>query len=69
MIPGLEDPLEKGKGHPLQYSDLENSMACIVHGVAKSQIRLSNLQSLPFPPLDLIAIFKKWKLIFLKAMQ
>ena len=33
---GWEDPLEKGKGYPLQYSDLENSMDCIVHGVAKS---------------------------------
>ena len=31
-----EDPLEKGKGYPLQHSDLENSMDCIVHGVAKS---------------------------------
>ena len=37
-----EDPLEKGKGYPLQYSGLENSMDCIVHGVAKSQTRLSN---------------------------
>ena len=36
-----EDPLEKGTaGYPLQYSGLENSMDCIVHGVAKSQIRL-----------------------------
>ena len=33
---GWEDPLEKGKGYPLQYSGLENSMDCIVHGVAKS---------------------------------
>ena len=33
---GWEDPLEKGK-YPLQYSDLENSMDWIVHGVAKSQ--------------------------------
>ena len=24
------------KGYPLQYSGLENSMGCIVHGVAKS---------------------------------
>jgi len=29
---GLEDPLEKGK-----CSGLENSMDCVVHGVAKSQ--------------------------------
>ena len=34
---GWEDPLEKeGNGYPLQYSGLENSMDCIVHGVAKS---------------------------------
>ena len=38
---GWEDPLER-KGYPLQYSGLENSMDCIVHGVAKSQTRLSN---------------------------
>ena len=35
---GWEDPLEKGIGYPLQYSSLENSMDCIVHGVAKSRI-------------------------------
>ena len=27
----------EGKGYPLQYSGLENSTDCIVHGVAKSQ--------------------------------
>ena len=27
----------KGIGYPLQYSGLENSMDCIVHGVAKSR--------------------------------
>ena len=26
----------EGKGYPLQYSGLENSMDCIVHRVAKS---------------------------------
>ena len=26
----------EGKGYPLQYSDLENSMDCTVHGVTKS---------------------------------
>ena len=31
-----------GKGYPLQYSGLENSMECIVHGVAKSGTRLSD---------------------------
>ena len=29
---GWEDPLEKGKAYPLQYSGLD----CIVHGAAKS---------------------------------
>ena len=31
-----EDPLGEGKGYPIQYSGLENSMNCIAHGVAKS---------------------------------
>ena len=39
---GWEDPLEKGKGDPLQYSGLENSRDCIVHGVTKSRTRRSN---------------------------
>ena len=33
---------EEGKGYPLQYPGLENSMDCIIHGVSKSQTRLSN---------------------------
>ena len=36
-IPGLGRSPGEGNGYPLQYSGLENSMACIVHGVAKSQ--------------------------------
>ena len=36
-IPGSGRSTGEGKGYPLQYSDLENSMDCIVHGVAKSQ--------------------------------
>ena len=40
--PGLGRSSGEGKGYPLQYSGLENSMDCIVHGVAKSQTRLSN---------------------------
>ena len=35
-IPGLGRPSGEGKGYPLQYSGLENSMDCIVHGVARS---------------------------------
>ena len=38
---GWEDPPGEGKGYPVQYSGLENSRDCIVHGVAKSQTQLS----------------------------
>ena len=36
LIPGLGRSPGEGKGYLLKYSDLENSMDCIVHGVAKS---------------------------------
>ena len=35
-IPGLGRSAGEGKGYPLQYSGLENSTGCLVHGVAKS---------------------------------
>ena len=35
-IPGLEIYPGEGKGYPLQYSGLENSMDCIVQGLSKS---------------------------------
>jgi len=34
-IPGLERSVGERKDYPLQYSGLENSMDCTVHGVAK----------------------------------
>ena len=37
LIPGLGRYFGEGKGYPLQYSCLENSMDCIGHGVAKSR--------------------------------
>ena len=40
-IPGLGRSPGEGKGYPLQYSGLENSMNYIVHGVTKSQTQLS----------------------------
>ena len=40
-IPGLGRSPGEGKGYPLQYSGLENSMDYIVHAVAKSQTWLS----------------------------
>ena len=42
LIPGLGRSPGEGKGCPLQYSGLENPMGCVVHGVTKSQKRLSN---------------------------
>ena len=47
LIPGLGRSREGGKGNRLQYSCLENSMdrgawQAIVHGVTKSQTRLSD---------------------------
>ena len=45
-IPGLGRSHGEGKGYPLQYSGLDNSMNCIVHGVTKSRTQLSNLHSL-----------------------
>ena len=35
-IAGLERCPGEGKGYPLQYSGLENSMDCRVHGASKS---------------------------------
>ena len=47
LIPGLQRSSGEGKGYPLQYCCLEKSMdrgawRASVHGVAKSQTRLSN---------------------------
>ena len=38
LIPGLGRAPGEGNGYPLQYSVLKNSMDCIVHAVAKSQM-------------------------------
>ena len=51
LIPGLGRSLGEGNGNPLQYSCLENPMDggawwTTVHGVAKSQTRLSDFTSL-----------------------
>ena len=45
-IPGLGRSPGERNSYPLQYSGLENSMDCIVHGVAKSQTRLNDFHSL-----------------------
>ena len=45
-IPGLGRSPGERNGYPLQYSCLENSMDCIVHGVRKSQALLNSFHSL-----------------------
>ena len=58
-IPGLGRSPGEGKGYPLQYSGLDNSMDCIVHGVTKSLTQLSDfhfsmwclLRAIPCPAL------------------
>ena len=42
LIPGLGRSPGEGKGYQLQYSGLENSTDCVVHGVAKSWVPLSD---------------------------
>ena len=46
--PGLGRSPGEGKRHPLQYSDLENSMDYIVHGVTKRQTQLSDFRLLVY---------------------
>ena len=45
-IPGLGRSPGKGKGYPLQYSGLENSMDYIVCAVTKSQTQLNDFHLL-----------------------
>ena len=45
LIPGLGRPPREGKGYPFQYFGLENSMECIVHGIAKSWTQLSDFHT------------------------
>jgi len=48
LIPGLGRSPGEGKGCPIQYSGLENSMGCLVHGVAKNQTQLSDFRFTSF---------------------
>ena len=56
-VPGLGRCSREGNGYPLQYSGLENSVDCIVHGVTKSQTQLLSYldEFLPYP-----CIFQSW---------
>ena len=52
-ISGLGRSPGEGKGYPVLYFGLENSMYSIVHGVAKSQTRLSDFH-FHFPTWDIM---------------
>ena len=41
LVPGSGRSLGGGHGNPLQYSGLESSMDCIVHGVTRRWTQLS----------------------------
>ena len=41
-VPGLERSPGEGKGYPLQYSGLENSMDCVIHELTKSRTQQSD---------------------------
>ena len=42
-IPGLGRSPRDGKGYPFQYSGLENSMHCIVHGVGHDRVTFTSI--------------------------
>ena len=44
LMPGSGRSPGEGKGYPLQYSGLENSIGCIVHGVTKSRTGLRDFR-------------------------
>ena len=53
LIPELGRLPGEGNSYPLQYSDLENSMHCIAHGVVKNWTRLSAFHFTSVPEKDL----------------
>ena len=58
LVPGLGRSPGEGKGYPIQYAVLENSMDCIVHEVAKNRTQLSCFHFTSHS-LDVILSFKK----------
>ena len=49
FISGLGRSPGEGKGYPLKYSGPENSMDCVVHGVAKSRTQLRDFHFTTVP--------------------
>ena len=63
LIPESGRSPGEGNGCPLQCSGLENSMDCIVHGVAKSRARLSSFH------LDLVCLSRSAYLEFVHFVR
>jgi len=59
-IPGLGRSSGEGIGYPLQCSVLEDSMNCIVHGVAKSWTQLSDFY-LTYIVTNLLTMIKRYQ--------
>ena len=57
LIPGWGRSPGEGKGYPLQCSGQENSMDRIVHGVAKSRIRLNDFFT--FKPIFEFVLYRR----------
>ena len=60
LVPGLGRSPREGKGYPLQYSGLENSMDRVVHGVTKGQAQLNDFHSpisLNFKVFDHVSVY------------
>ena len=64
-IPGLGRYSGEGKGYPLQYSGMENTMDCIVHGVAKSQTWLSDFHIMLLKMIFQTSLVVQWLRILL----
>ena len=64
-IPGLGRCPGEGNGYPLQYSGLENSMDCIVHGVPKSGWQLFKIYPSPTCSLFRLCIYSHQSLLSL----
>ena len=60
LIPGLGRSPGEGKGYPLRYSGLENSMDCIVQGVIKSQTRLREFHFTSFTFRGSLVLLRFW---------
>ena len=75
LIPGLGSSPGEGKGYPLQYSGLENSMDYIVHGVAKTQTQLNDFhfhlrtEILNRVSLIILSVFRNQRLLSMGSLR